>query len=293
MSYIGRFAPTPSGPLHFGSLVAALGSYLDAKANYGHWLLRIEDVDTPRVVAGASEAILCTLTAYGFVWDGVIVRQGERSAAYRAALERLIAAGRIYGCTCSRKAIGELAIEGIDGPVYPGTCRGRPPTEDSALRFHVDVQRLAFTDRLQGEFACDFGCDLGDFVVKRADGIFTYQLAVVVDDAEAGVTDIVRGADLIASTPRQIILQQALGLPAPRYLHLPVVLDLHGDKFSKQTLAAPLDDADPLPALRLAARFLGLGEIVSTDLAGFWDEAIAAWRVERLPAVRGMMLADR
>ena len=292
--YRGRFAPTPSGPLHFGSLVAALGSYLDAKAHAGEWLVRMEDVDPPRVVAGSADAILRTLEAYGFAWDGPVLWQGTRGEAYQAALETLRAAGRVYGCTCSRKTIAETAREGVDGLVYPGTCRGRPADEGTAQRFHVPQRRVTFFDDLLGRVACDVAAECGDFVLKRADGVFTYQLAVVVDDAAQGITHVVRGADLLASTPRQIVLQEALAYPTPAYLHLPVVLDAAGDKLSKQTLAAPLDDADPLPALLRAARFLGLEpEAVYGSVAEFWGWATRAWRRERLPTVRGRKLGSR
>ncbi len=288
MRYRGRFAPTPSGPLHFGSLVAALGGCLDARARGGEWLLRIEDVDTPRVVAGAADAILRALEAFGFTWDGPVVWQSRRTEAYRAALERLRADGRLYACTCSRKDIAARARVGIDGPVYPGTCRGRPARADAALRFRVSDVRARFRDRLLGEVGCDLASECGDFVLRRVDGIYTYQLAVVVDDAGQGITDVVRGADLLTSTPRQIALQDALGLETPRYLHLPVVLDAAGDKLSKQTRAAPLDIAAPLPALARAARFLGLGDIEAGSLAEFWAIAVARWPTARIPPVRAM-----
>ncbi len=293
--YRGRFAPTPSGPLHFGSLVAALGSYLDARAQAGAWLLRIEDVDPPRVVAGATDAILRGLETFGFEWDGPVAYQGGRGAAYQAALDRLDAMGLVYGCHCSRKEIAEVARRGVDGPVYPGTCRELgwrgDPAREAAWRLRAPETRVAFDDRLLGRVACDIARECGDFVLKRADGVFTYQLAVAVDDAEQGITHVVRGADLLASTPRQIVLQRALGYPTPMYMHLPVVLDAAGDKLSKQTLAAPLDTADPLPALLRAARFLDMeaGAAVGS-LGDFWCWARLNWRLARLPAVRGKKL---
>lgn len=293
--YRGRFAPTPSGPLHFGSLVAALGSYLDARDQAGEWLLRIEDVDPPRVVAGATDAILRGLEAFGFEWDGPVAYQGGRGAAYQAALDRLDAMGLVYGCHCSRKEVAEVARRGVDGPVYPGTCRelgwGGDPAREPAWRLRVPETRVAFDDRLLGRVACDIDRECGDFVLKRADGVFTYQLAVAVDDAEQGITHVVRGADLLASTPRQIVLQRALGYPTPMYMHLPVVLDAAGDKLSKQTLAAPLDTADPLSALLRAARFLGMeaGAAVGS-LGDFWCWARRNWRLASLPAVRGKKL---
>jgi glutamyl-Q tRNA(Asp) synthetase len=283
--YRGRFAPSPTGPLHFGSLVAALGSCLDARAHDGTWLLRMEDVDTPRVVAGAADAILRTLEAYGFEWDGEVMYQSRRGEAYQAALERLQAQGLVYACRCSRKQLGETAKRGIDGLVYSGVCRNRPPfPEPAALRLIAPARRIAFVDAWQGRVACNLQAESGDFVLKRADGVYAYQLAVVVDDAEQGITDIVRGADLMTSTPRQIAVQHYLGLPTPRYLHLPVVLDAAGDKLSKQTLAAPIDDKRPLPALLAALGFLGVGEVRSVgSLDEFWAQARERWPSAGLP----------
>ena len=285
--YRGRFAPTPSGPLHFGSLVAALGSHLEAKSRQGEWLLRIEDVDPPRVVAGAADAILRTLEAFGLEWDGPVMRQGQRGEAYRTAFDELSRLGLVYACNCSRKQLAETARRGLDGPVYPGTCRAAHHG-GGAWRFHVSEARVAFRDALLGHVACDLAGECGDFVLRRADGVYSYQLAVVVDDAEQGVTHVVRGADLLTSTPRQIALQEALGLPTPEYMHLPVVLDAHGDKLSKQTLASPVDPADPLPALLAAAAFLGLalpaGIRATTE---FWSLARAAWPGRRPDPIRG------
>lgn len=305
--YRGRFAPTPSGPLHFGSLVAALASCLDARAHGGAWLVRIEDLDPPRIVPGADRAILATLAAHGFTPDEAVLWQSRRQDAYADALERLRAqeggpgvASRgqslIYGCTCSRKQLAERAARGVDGPVYPGTCRGRPVTPGTAQRMRLPEQRIVFHDRLLGRVACDLARECGDCVLRRADGVFSYQLAVVVDDAAQGITDVVRGADLLASTPRQIALQRALGLPEPRTLHLPVVLGADGCKLSKQTLATPLIDAEPLPALRAAARFLGLDQRLETSacntLAAFWRVAIETWPHARLPPVTGLRVKN-
>jgi glutamyl-Q tRNA(Asp) synthetase len=291
MPYRGRFAPTPSGALHFGSLVAALGSYLDARAHGGEWHLRIDDLDPPRVVAGSADSILRTLDAFGFAWDGPVVYQGQRGEAYRAALDRLTDAGLLYGCDCTRKLLKENARSGVDGPVYPGTCREQHLSMNLALRFRVPETRIAFDDLLAGRVACDVANECGDFVLRRVDGVFSYQLAVAVDDAELGVSHVVRGADLLASTPRQIVLQQALGYPTPVYLHLPVALNETGGKLSKQTLAAPLRDDDPLPALLHAAAFLGLDlrdEVGS--LATFWPLAAQLWRREKLPLLRAKRL---
>lgn len=286
-AYRGRFAPSPTGPLHFGSLVAALGSYLDARAQGGEWLLRMEDVDTPRVAPGAADAILRVLETYGFEWDGAMIYQSRRGAAYRAALQTLQEMGLVYACACSRKQLAETAKRGIDGLVYAGSCRARAPGEALALRLRVPAGRIAFDDRVQGRVACDPVGESGDFVLKRADGIFAYQLAVVVDDAEQGITDIVRGADLLTSTPRQIVLQRYLGLPTPRYAHLPVALDAAGDKLSKQTLADPVDPSHPLPILLAALRFLGARDVRPVgSLAEFWAQARAAWPIAIAP-VRG------
>lgn len=286
--YRGRFAPTPSGPLHFGSLVAALASYLDARSHQGEWLVRIEDVDPPRAVAGSAAAILHALERHGFEWDGEVLYQGGRLEVYLEALGRLMDAGRVYSCTCTRKQIAESGVMGVDGPVYPRSCRGRSHVEVGALRFALDPQRVVFQDALLGWVACDVDAECGDFVLRRADGVFSYQLAVVVDDAAQGISHVVRGADLLASTPRQIVLQQALGYATPLYMHVPVVLDGQGCKLSKQTLAAPLDDQAPLSALRQAGRFLGLPEIGRAVSARAWmAEAVGLWDAAVLPVLRG------
>ena len=257
-AYVGRFAPSPTGPLHFGSLIAAVGSYLDARAHGGQWLLRIEDVDEPRCGQAHADEILRVLEACGFAWDGEVVYQSRRKARYQAALERLAESGQAYPCACSRREIADSSISGMEGPVYPGTCRGglkgRAPR---AWRARVDDEAVCFEDRLQGEHCQNLETDIGDFVILRADGYFAYQLAVVVDDAEQGITDIVRGADLLASTPRQIHLQRLLGYAMPAYLHLPVAVNEAGQKLSKQTLAAPLDPMNAPLLLVAALRFLG------------------------------------
>ena len=259
MSYRGRFAPSPTGPLHFGSLVAALASWLDARAVGGEWRVRIEDVDVPRTVPGAEAQILRALEAFGLHWDGAVARQSERTALYEAALERLRASGRIYRCRCSRREIADSAFTGPEGPIYPGTCRslGLDSAIEGADRLRVPAGKIAFDDRVMGRVEQDLARDVGDFVLRRRDGHFAYQLAVVVDDADQGVTDVVRGADLLLSTPRQILLQQTLGFETPRYLHIPVAAHPDGQKLSKQSLAAALDPAHPLEALTKALKFLG------------------------------------
>ncbi|MBM3373116.1 MAG: tRNA glutamyl-Q(34) synthetase GluQRS [Betaproteobacteria bacterium] len=290
-AYRGRFAPSPTGPLHFGSLVAAVGSFLDARAHRGEWLLRMEDLDRPRCVPGAAEAILHTLQALGLKWDGPVMHQSARDPAYAAALARLDDAGQLYGCACTRREIADSALAGIDGPVYPGTCRGGlpPGREARAWRVRCDGAHIAFDDAIQGRIAQDLEREIGDFVLKRADGLFAYQLAVVVDDAEQGITDIVRGADLIDSTPRQIHLQGLLGLPVPRYAHLPVAVNGQGEKLSKQTLAAAVDAREPVPLLNRVLEFLGqtrVDDCETQDLAAFWPAAIAGWRRERVARSR-------
>ena len=289
--YVGRFAPTPSGPLHFGSLIAALGSYLDARANGGRWLLRIDDLDLPRAEPGADQHIQRTLEAYGFEWDGPVVYQSERSEAYREAMDRLLHEGHLYPCGCSRREIREIGHMGPFGPVYPGTCRNGLPEGKvaRAMRLKTHHETVRFTDRLQGEIRQTLAREIGDFVVRRADGIFAYHLAVVVDDAWQGVTDVVRGVDLIDSTPRQIYLQHLLGLPTPRYLHLPVAINASGQKLSKQNLAPAIPDEDPLPNLMQALVFLNQHppmELLHGPLDEFWQWAIAHWDPGRLPATR-------
>jgi glutamyl-Q tRNA(Asp) synthetase len=273
-----------------------LGSYLDARAHAGEWHLRIEDVDPPRVAAGSADSILRTLDAFGFEWDGPVVYQSRRGDAYRAELERLIDAGKLYGCDCTRKQLKDNALQqrarvGVDGPVYPGTCRERGLPLNAALRLRVPATRIVFDDLLAGRVACDIARECGDFVLRRTDGVFTYQVAVTVDDAELGISHVVRGADLLASTPRQIVLQQALGYSTPAYLHLPVALNKDGGKLSKQTLAAPLYDKNPLPALLNAAAFLGMDlrrEVGS--VAEFWQLAAHLWQRDTLPPLRGKRL---
>lgn len=289
-AYRGRFAPSPTGPLHFGSLIAAVGSYLDAHAQGGEWLVRMEDIDTPRNVPGAAEQILATLEAFGFEWDGPVLWQSRRLAAYRAALETLKGAGLAYGCACSRKEIADsatrLAVDG--GLAYPGTCRnGLPPGRPArAWRLLVPAQEIFFVDRVQGRVSQQLERDVGDFVLLRADGLFAYQLAATVDDHFQGISDIVRGADLLASTPRQIWLQRCLGFPEPRYAHLPVATNPAGEKLSKQTLAPALDARKAAAQLVGALRFLGqavpddLGRATVTEV---WAWAHANWRVAAMP----------
>ncbi len=289
----GRFAPSPTGPLHFGSLIAAVASYCDARAAHGEWLVRIEDVDLPRARPGAERAILSALERYGFAWDGPVVRQSERGDAYAAALDRLRAHGDVYECACARRELAGAPIGAGGEHVYAGTCRDgippdRAPRTARAWRFRVRSARVEWRDRLQGPQTQDLAREVGDFVVKRADGLFAYQLAVVVDDALQGITDVVRGSDLIASTGRQILLQRHLGLAAPSYLHVPIALDAAGLKLSKQTLAAPVPEV-ALPALVAAWRFLEQslpgGSAAPATVDEFWRSALASWNPAQLPPV--------
>lgn len=284
----GRFAPSPTGPLHFGSLIAALASYCDARAAGGEWLLRIEDVDEPRSRDEAASAIPATLEDYGFEWDGEIVRQSARRALYQAALDRLIAEGRAYACGCTRKELEAARLSAWGERIYPGTCRkgvaaGR---EARAWRVRVTDEPIGFCDRLRGWQEQRLEHEVGDFIVRRGDGLFAYQLAVVVDDAAQGITHVVRGADLLASTPRQIRLQRLLGLTTPSYLHHPVAVLPSGEKLSKQTGAAALP-ANPLPLLVRAWNFLSQPQFpgAPASVTEFWNWALPHWTPAALPPV--------
>jgi glutamyl-Q tRNA(Asp) synthetase len=274
--YSGRFAPSPTGPLHFGSLVAALASWLDARRHGGRWLVRIEDLDPPREVPGAANAILRALEAFALHWDGPVLYQSARHEAYQAVLEHLRREGHAYNCGCTRREIAASGGPGLDGPVYPGTCRDGLPAgrRPRAVRLRTAPGTIEFPDRAQGRVRQDVAREVGDFVIRRADGLFAYQLAVVVDDAHQGITHVVRGADLLDSTPRQILLQRLLGLPTPAYLHHPLVMTPQGEKLSKQTHAPPVDDRDPVPALIRALGFLG-ERVPECDDAGSAEEVLA------------------
>jgi glutamyl-Q tRNA(Asp) synthetase len=282
--YIGRFAPTPSGYLHFGSLVAALASWLDARAAGGRWLVRMEDLDPPREVAGAQAAILQTLDSYGLHWDGEVVYQSLRHDAYQQVIDRLLAQGLAYACTCSRKQ-----LEPYQG-IYPGTCRNAGHTiEDAAIRVRVPELLYRFEDRVQGAYSQHLGRESGDFVIRRRDGLYAYQLAVVLDDAWQGVTDIVRGADLLDSTPRHLYLQELLGLPQPRYLHVPLIIQPDGNKLGKSYRSPPLDPDQAAPLLVRALR--ALGQAPEADLAdGSVQDVlgwgVAHWNSDAIPRVR-------
>jgi len=284
MAYIGRFAPSPTGPLHFGSLVAAVASYCDAKANQGKWLLRIENVDTTREVAGATEQIIDCLKAYGFAWDDEVLIQNERSDIYQSYLDQLIEQQLAYRCNCTRKAIAEQNPPmGLEGYIYPRTCfkqslNARQPT---AWRMHVGDKKISFQDRCVGIIEHDMASEIGDFVLKRADGIYSYHLAVAVDDALQGVTHVVRGEDLLHSTSRQIMLQEALNLPTPEYMHIPIVKNAEGEKLSKQTLAPAIDEDNVIDNLFQAFKFLQLNppsHLRTATINQLWDWAFTNWQ---------------
>lgn len=286
--YVGRFAPSPTGPLHFGSLVAAVASYCDAKAAQGKWLVRIEDLDKPREVKGAAQSILDTLVAYGFQWDGEIVYQSQQTALYEHAFNQLKSKGLVYSCTCSRKEIADSSSQhGIEGVIYPGTCLKQAIKPNAPIAWRVKTQCFIgeFKDVIQGKLSQDLSNEIGDFVIKRADGLFAYQLAVVVDDALQGVTHVVRGADLLLSTPRQIYLKRLLDLPNTSYAHVPVVKNTAGEKLSKQTLAPALQTHDAKQQLLKALTFLNqsppdtLGEASLDDI---WRWAISNWQISCL-----------
>ncbi len=284
-AYRGRFAPSPTGPLHFGSLVAATASFLQARSRGGEWFVRIEDLDGPRTAAGAADDILRTLEEFGFTWDGKVTCQSRNGAAYADALARLDARGALYHCGCTRREIADSSARGVDGPVYPGTCRdtGR---RQGALRVRTGGEAIMFHDLVQGEVRCDLAREIGDFIVSRADGLYAYQLAVTVDDAAQGITEVVRGADLLLSAPRQIHLQKLLDLPSPAYAHLPVALDADGQKLSKQTGAAPVGGRDPVPLLIAALRFLGQQPPETLRDAGLdevWLWAHGHWHLRQVP----------
>ncbi|RXZ45087.1 tRNA glutamyl-Q(34) synthetase GluQRS [Crenobacter cavernae] len=285
--YRGRFAPSPTGLLHAGSLTTAVGSYLEARGRGGEWLLRMEDLDPPRETPGAAASILHTLEAFGFEWDGEVEFQSRRHHYYRDALDALITAGSAYPCACTRKQLAEIARRGVEGFVYAGTCRPGLPAggKARAWRLRVPCGEVAFTDALQGEIRQDVASDVGDFVLLRADGFWAYQLAVVVDDALQGVTHVVRGADLLVSTPRQIVLQRALDVPTPAYCHLPVMVNAAGEKLSKQTLAPAITADHAAAELRLAlARLKHAPPAGCTTLAELWDWARANWDLARVGA---------
>lgn len=285
--YVGRFAPSPTGPLHFGSLVAAVASYCEAKANQGQWLVRMEDLDKPREMVGAADDILHTLVAFGFQWDDEVVYQSQRTSLYQEAFEQLQSEGLIYPCSCSRKEIADSANNGIEGLVYPGACRNGmlQLRSQHAWRVKVTDEMISFNDAIQGHQSQLLSRDIGDFVLKRADGLFAYQLAVVVDDASQHITHILRGADLLNSTPRQIYLQQLLGFNKLDYAHIPLVVNESGDKLSKQNLAQPIKKEHAPQLIFDALVFLGQNpplSIKQSTLSEIWEWAITNWQLSKI-----------
>ncbi len=289
-NYRGRFAPSPTGDLHFGSMVAAVGSYLDAKAIGGEWIVRIEDVDTTRCHEEYSSSILRTLESFGFEWDGPIVYQSQRGKIYQDYFNYLRDRKLIYGCACSRKELAENP-RGIDGAnLYLGKCRNGI-TEDRAIRswrIKVGNEILSFTDRIQGIQSQNLERDVGDYVIRRADGLFAYQLAVVVDDIEQGITDIIRGSDLLDSTPRQIWLYKCLNQKSfPTYAHLPLATNEKGEKLSKQTLAEPVIHHNQITVLKKVMAFLGMPvEPEVSSISDFWKAAIDTWKTDNIAPVK-------
>jgi glutamyl-Q tRNA(Asp) synthetase len=291
--YIGRFAPSPTGLLHFGSLVTAVGSFLQARSQHGKWYVRIEDLDPPREMPGSTMQILHTLESYGLHWDGEILYQSRRHISYHDAVAYLIRRSSAYPCGCSRREIKAIAELGPFGFIYPGSCRSRRQQTDEDVNIRVIAQDgiIEFTDENLGYLNQNLKSELGDFIIKRRSGLYAYQLAVVVDDAYQGITQVVRGADLVDSTARQIFLQQSLGLPTPRYLHLPIATDIKGNKLSKQSHATPIAIDRPLPHLIAALRFLNQNppsELIDANLNEFWHWAIEHWSIIKVPKIREM-----
>ena len=283
-AYVGRFAPSPTGPLHFGSLLAALASYLDARAHGGRWLVRIEDIDPPREAAGAVANILECLRAHGLIWDGEVLYQSRRLAAYRDICAHLVAQRRAFYCTCSRLDLSD------SGGIYTGRCRNcaEKPAQAFAIRLRVDATEIVVDDRIQPAFAENIARDVGDFVIFRKEDLPAYQLAVVVDDAAQHVTHIVRGSDLLGSTARQIFLQRCLQLPTPRYAHIPVIANTRHQKLSKQTFATALDNAAARENLLAALEFLGqpLPSAADTTPADILEQSVRHWDIARVPRQR-------
>lgn len=284
-AYRGRFAPSPTGPLHLGSLTVALASWLQARSQRGEWYLRIEDLDRKRGRAGYADDLLRTLDRFGLYWDGPVLYQSQRDDAYHAALSRL-EQELLYPCSCTRRELLE-SQPGVDGPVYPGTCRQTPPlpATPQALRLKVNGVKIQFCDRIQGECRQELARDVGDFVLRRSDGFYAYQLAVVVDDADQGVTEVLRGADLLNSTPRQIYLQALLGLNTPGYAHVPLLVDAAGDKLSKQKQSDPVATTSPESALRRCLELLGHAPSPDIGASDLLDWATAQWSLTKIPRV--------
>jgi len=289
--YRGRFAPSPTGPLHLGSMITAVASYLQAKSQNGHWLLRIDDIDTPRVIAGATDDILRTLTCFKMYWDESIFFQSQQQPHYQAALAQLDHQDDIYHCLCSRKQIATIAKPGPYGPIYPGKCRHlkqHAPHHRSAIRLKTHATCITINDRVQGKVSQNIQQDIGDFVIQRADDIFAYQLSVVVDDYQQAITEIVRGFDLLDSTPRQVYLQQQLHFPTPSYAHVPILVNPQRQKLSKQNLATAVSHHHPEKTLLKIFQWLGLSpptELQRETLDTLWYWAMEHWQLTTIPRV--------
>jgi len=286
--YIGRFAPSPTGSLHFGSLIAAIASFLEARSRHGKWLVRMEDVDELRNVEGSADDILRTLESYGFEWDDEVIYQTHRKEAYAEALQQLIDRDLVYRCTCSRRDLKAIAQQGEYGCIYPGICsnKNHPDEVGHSLRVRTKDQHIEFKDAIMGCYGHNPKRDVGDFIIRRRDGLFAYQLAVVVDDAFQHITDIVRGFDLLDSTPRQIYLQQHLNYPKIRYAHLPIALNAKGDKLGKQTGAKAIKKNFDSNTLTLALQFLGQqppDDLAKTSAYDFWQWALQNWDISKVP----------
>ena len=286
--YRGRFAPSPTGPLHFGSLIAAVASYLEARTQKGEWLVRMEDVDEARNQLDAADNILLTLDNYGFEWDGDILYQTNRKEAYAEALHQLETQDLIYRCICSRKDIHQQAQQGKYGFIYPGTCEHlqHPPQTEHALRIKTHNEKIEFTDAIMGFYGHQLKSEIGDFIIRRRDGLFAYQLAVVVDDEFQNITEIVRGYDLLDSAPRQIHLQQCLDFSTPAYAHLPIAVNNRGDKLSKQTGAPGINVKADIGMLVNSMNFLGQVmpvEFKKASLKTFWEWAFENWDLNKVP----------
>ena len=293
--YIGRFAPSPTGPLHFGSLIAAVASYAEARAQQGQWLVRMEDLDKPREIKGAASHILNTLSAFGFEWDGEIIYQSQRAAYYETAFDELRKIGIVYPCSCSRKEIADSASMGIEGAIYPKTCLKHAIKHNVpyAWRVKTNDEVISFNDAIQtndnhAALSQNLANDIGDFVLKRADGLFAYQLAVVVDDAAQDITHIMRGADLLSSTPRQIYLQRLLNFKLPHYAHVPIAVNNAGEKLSKQTLAEAITKKNASALLVKTLKFLGQNasaELATYTVPEVWEWTFKYWDLNKIPGV--------
>lgn len=296
--YIGRFAPSPSGPLHFGSLITAVGSYLDAKANGGNWLVRIEDLDPPRCIQGAGKIVLAQLEAYGFEWDGEVLYQSDRLEIYRDAIGTLQQQSLIYPCTCTRKALLERCELGAFGTIYDRHCSARPisTAKGASLRMRIlDDTLIGIDDAIQGQYKQNLNREVGDFHVKRRDGLFAYHIGVAVDDHLQGITHIVRGCDLLDSSPSQVYIQQRLGVNTPSYAHLPLALKPNGQKLSKQNLAPALFDQEAKHNIVLALSFLNQdppADIQHRPLEEIWQWAISNWCLNSVPKTSGMFTPE-